>query len=114
MFRGWWHRLTSDLIPVHAVVVVECWQSVQLADLPLSSEGVPISYFSSNDFLNLIEGLWAFPEIVFYLEQRALLPAPDRATVGGERVIYARYLQNEGGFAGWTNFNEMHESHLAR
>jgi hypothetical protein len=75
---------------------------------------VPISYFSLNDFLNLIQELRAFPEILAYLEQRALLPEPDRAGVGGEPVIYYQYLKNEGGFAGWTNFCEMQQAGLSR
>ncbi|MGO9605117.1 MAG: hypothetical protein ACLQAT_17310 [Candidatus Binataceae bacterium] len=98
----------SELEPVQAVVAVEHTGGlVRLADTaPLMHQGVPFSYFSANDLLNLIFELRSFPELQLYLAARASLSDETRLALGGEKHLYQQYLCNEGGFAGWIGFEK--------
>lgn len=86
------------------VVIVEVFQPVDLSTeaerLPLDFWGVPISYLSVNDFLNLARELRSVPDLLDYLAARQLLPIADRLVVGDERTLFSFYLLNEGSFAG--------------
>jgi hypothetical protein len=98
----------SELEPIQALVAVEhSGGVVTLADTePLTHQGVPFSYFSANDLLNLILELRAFPDLQLYLGARAPLPDETRRAFGGEKLLYQQYLCNEGGFAGWMSFEK--------
>lgn len=65
---------------VHVVVLTEVFNdAVDLPkELPLLLGGVPVSYLSLNDFLNLINELRAFPDITAYLDARRTLPENSR------------------------------------
>ena len=96
---------------VQCLVIVETQLSVAIpTDLPEVCDGVPISYLSLNDFLNLINELRAFPEIVRYLAQRAAFSEIAQIPLGGERSLYARYLANEGGFGDCRSYDEILQS----
>ena len=89
----------------HGVVLIEALERVALPqeaaeEFPLEFNGIPISYFSLNDFLNLTVQLRTVPEIVEYLEQRRTLPIADLRVIGEERSLFAFYLLNGGSFAG--------------
>jgi len=70
--------------------------------LPLDFRGVPISYLSVNDFLNLADQLRSVPDLLDYFAARQLLPATDRLVIGDERTLLSFYLLNEGSFARCT------------
>jgi hypothetical protein len=99
----------GELRPVYGVVLTEHFDEripLEVA-LPLTHRDVPISYFTVNDFLNLIYELRAFPEILSYLETRGNLTAQVRLGVGGESVLFQHYLLNEKSFSAWTTYQEV-------
>ena len=80
----------------HLLVLVETFESVDLdKDLPLSHNGIPVSYLSTNDFLNLIKELRAFPDIERYLNARRALPDETRKTIGVEQTLYDYFILHE-------------------
>jgi hypothetical protein len=86
----------------HAVVTLEVYEAVDLsanaADLPVQAHGVPVSYLSLNDFLNLAIELRTIPDLLDYLDARAVLPEAERLMVGNERALFEVYLLNDGSF----------------
>ena len=98
----------GELRPVHGIVLVENWgDRVALpADLPAWYDDVPISYFSVNDFQNVIHELRAFPEILAYLTRRHSLPQDAAHAIGGENVLFLHYLQHGRTFDAWTTFDD--------
>ena len=86
----------------HAVAIIEVLERVELeADdtkFPLELRGVPITYLSVNDFLNLAIELRTIPEILEYLSARRLLPPADLRILGDEKPLYSFYLLNSGSF----------------
>ena len=88
----------------HGIVLIEVIDRVTLRqesdELPLVFNGIPVSYFSLKDFLNLCVQLRTVPEIVEYLDRRRALPVADLRTIGEERSLFAFCLLNEGSFAG--------------
>jgi hypothetical protein len=98
----------GSLKPLHALVIVESSTRVAVpASLPKTCDGVPISYLSLNDFLNLVNELRAFPEIALYLAQRSALARSAEIPLGAERTVYATYLANEGGFGDCRSYDGM-------
>ncbi|MFB3922614.1 MAG: hypothetical protein ACE145_12890 [Terriglobia bacterium] len=95
------------LTPIYGVVLTEHFQKrITLeSEFPLVHTNVPIAYFTVNDFLNLINELRAFPEIVSYLRARSTLPADVVAGVGGENILFQHYLLNDESFANWTTYD---------
>jgi hypothetical protein len=68
--------------------------------LPLEHDGVPITYLSVNDFLNLAVQLRSVPELMDYLAARRSLPPADLRLIGDEETLFSFYLLNDGSFAG--------------
>jgi dsDNA-binding SOS-regulon protein len=90
----------------HGIVIVEVFETVELGpenDFPLECNGTAITYFSVNDFLNLIEQLRTLPEILEYLQARQTLPAMALRTIGNEKTLFEYYLLNNGSFDGWND-----------
>jgi hypothetical protein len=109
--RGRVEFQAGHLKPLQALAIVETQASVAIPNgLPNVSDGVPISYLSLNDFLNLVNELRAFPEIVLYLAQRVAFAESAQIPLGAERPVYARYLANEGGFGGCRSYDEIVQS----
>ncbi len=84
-------------------MLVEAFEPVALCqddEFPLEFRGIPISYFSLNDFLNLTVQLRTAPEIAEYFDTRRALPAGDLRVVGEERSLFAFNLLNGGSFVG--------------
>jgi hypothetical protein len=101
----------GHLKPVHGLVIVDTSREVATGiSLPRSCGGIPVSYLSTNDFLNLIDELRAFPEIVLYLAQRAMFAERAEIPLGAERTVYGAYLVNEGGFGNCCNCDELAEA----
>lgn len=71
-----------------------------IASLPLDQDGVPITYLSVNDFLNLVFELRSVPELIDYLAARRLLPPADLRLIGDEKTLFSFYLLNDGSFSG--------------
>lgn len=87
---------------LHAVAAVETREPVALPlDLPERAPGgVPFTYLSTNDLLNIAVELRAFPDIAAYLGARLALPLAARRAIGHERVLCAYYLLNDESFDG--------------
>lgn len=98
----------GELRPAQAIVLVENWgDRVPIPiDFPTAHDDVPISYFSVNDFQNIINELRAFPEILAYLKMRQSLPQETTKAIGGENVLFLYYLLHDRTFDGWTNYQE--------
>jgi hypothetical protein len=95
----------NGLPPIqHGIVTVEVFQPVDLLpdaeSLPLDHDGVPITYLSVNDFLNLAVQLRSVPELMDYLAARRSLPPADLRLIGEEKTLLSFYLLNDGSFAG--------------
>jgi hypothetical protein len=89
---------------VHGIALAETFRPVDLQcdskELPHQYEGIPISYFSINDFLNLVYELRSVPDILLYLNARRCLPADCLRVMGGEKPLFEYYLLNDGTLAG--------------
>lgn len=86
----------------HGLVLVEVFQPVDLGEegIPLNFQGIPITYLSVNDFLNLALQLRTVPEVLEYLEARRALPFPSLRTIGDEKSFFGFYVLNDGSFQG--------------
>ena len=86
----------------HSVVTLEVYEAIDLttsaSDLPLQAHGVPISYLSLNDFLNLTVELRTLPDLLDYLDARTALPGAERLAIGSEKALFELYLLNDGTF----------------
>jgi hypothetical protein len=82
----------GELEPIEAIAAVEAGAGGEIVRLPkmvtLFQQGVPFSYLSVNDLLNLIFELRSFPELETYFAARAVLPDDTRHTIGGECLLY--------------------------
>jgi hypothetical protein len=101
----------GQLALLHGIVLVEHFdQRLALPDTFGLAEGLlPISYFTTSDFLNIVDQLRAFPEIVQYLDKRHQLPEESLRGVGGERVFFQHYILNDGSFDGWRTYPEAEQ-----
>ena len=81
---------------VHGIVLAETFLPVDLqsaaSDLPLEYAGVPITYLSINDFLNLAMQLRTVPELYAYLTMRRVLPETALRRFGEEQVLLEYYI----------------------
>jgi hypothetical protein len=99
-------KVTFSTLPriIHGVVLVETWHPVdlrQIADkLPLEYLGVPLTYMSISDFLNIVWQLRTVPEILEYLNARRELPIACLRMVGDELPFYELYIMNGGSLKG--------------
>jgi hypothetical protein len=88
----------------HGIVIVEVFHEVDLEpiakDLPLEFGGIPITYLSVNEFLNLAVNLRTVPELSEYLAARRSLPHENLRIIGDEKALFHFYLLNGGSFAG--------------
>jgi hypothetical protein len=85
---------------IHGVALVETWRPVdlnQIADkLPLEYLGVPLTYMSINDFLNVVWQLRTLPEVLQYLNARRKLPIACLRMIGDELPFYELFIMNGG------------------
>jgi hypothetical protein len=98
-------QFPDGLPPIeHGIVAVEVFRPVDLQpdvqSLPLDHNGVPITYLSVSDFLNLAVQLRSVPELMDYLAARRSLPPADLRLIGAEETLFSFYLLNDGSFAG--------------
>jgi hypothetical protein len=98
----------GSLIVRHIVVLTEAiGRTVELPnDFPTSTNDIPVTYLSVNDFLNLTNELRAFPDILSYLQARMILPHKSLITVGDEVPLYKYYILNEKSFAGYSGYED--------
>ena len=112
-------RVEFDSIPsiIHGIALAETWRPVDLssaaADLLLEYMGIPLSYLSINDFLNLAVQLRTVPELLEYLKARRALPEVSLRRVGDEWTLFAFYLLNGGSFTGCTGHDDAKRKLLA-
>jgi hypothetical protein len=108
----------GQLQPIEAIAAVEAaanGEVIHLAEtITLNHQGVPFSYLSVGDLLNLIFQLRSFPELQTYLGARAMLSADTRQALRGEKLLCERYVLNEGGFGGWSGFENARLEHAAQ
>ena len=101
-------RVEFDPLPpiIHGIALAETRHTVDLqpaaAELPLEYLGVPITYLSLNDFLNLVVQLRTIPELLEYLNVRRTLPVAALHTIGDEKPLFELYLMNGGNLDGCT------------
>jgi len=89
---------------IHGIVVVESLSAVDLqpeaTELPLEISGVPITYFSLSDFVNVALKLRTIPELLEYLGARRTLPEASLYRIGDELTLFELYLLNGGNLSG--------------
>jgi hypothetical protein len=101
-------RVEFDPLPpiIHGIALAETRHPVDLqpaaVELPLEYLGVPITYLSINDFLNLVVQLRTVPEVLEYLNARRTLPVGALHTIGDEKPLFELYLMNGGNLDGCT------------
>jgi hypothetical protein len=107
--RGHVDFANGQLKAIHGIVLVEQFEGriCLPPEFPMEYSSVPISYFTTNEFLNIVDQLRAFPEIVQYLDNRHQLPEESLRGVGGERVFFEKYILKDGSFEGWTTYPEV-------
>ena len=69
-------------------------------EFPLHYEDIPIGYFSTNDFYNIVSELRSFPDILSYLCARTTLPSRSQRTIGSEKSLYSYFVLNNESFSG--------------
>lgn len=86
----------------HAIAIVETLTASATlpADLPDAKDGIPFTYLSVNDFLNLVAELRTFPDLLAYLNARLKLPEAVRRGIGQERLLYEYFLLKGESFDG--------------
>lgn len=85
----------GDLIPVCGIALVEYLGPPFVLTTEVKHQtpkGIPIHYFSLNDFLNLVDILGTLPDIIEYLRQRALVSDAVKCRIRNERDLCATYL----------------------
>ena len=90
--RGRVRFIKGDISSTHSIVLIEHFSDpILLPSFLEEYQGVPISYFTVNDFLNVISELRSFPELSRYLSERRNLPAETRLHIGGEQELFEYY-----------------------
>ncbi len=100
----------------HVVVLTEVFDDViELpSELPLLLGNIPVTYVSLNDFLNLVNELRAFPDIMAYLDARRTLSHKSLRMIGHELPFYKYYTLNAGSLAGCGGYADARISSAAR
>ena len=94
-WRGKVDFRAGELIPICGIALVEYFGPPFMLAYNMkhrTSSGIPIHYFSLNDFLNLVDLLGTLLDIIEYLRQRASISDDTRRIIGKERDLYATYL----------------------
>lgn len=100
----------------HGLVLIEVSQPLDLGKkgMPLDYRGIPITYLSVNDFLNLARELRTVPEVLEYLEARRVLPFPNLQIIGDEKSLFEFYILHDCSFHGCVGQAEAHIAVAAR
>ena len=97
--RGRVNFKPNEIQVTHGIVLVETLEVVRLEDdCAIEIGGIPVSYFSVNDFLNILKELRTIKDIQRYLDSRKSLPEEVLTTLGSEKTIYQFYILNKGVF----------------
>jgi hypothetical protein len=107
----------ADSIKVfHTIVITElAGEVVELPDnLPLAIDGIPVTYLSVNDFLNVINELRAFRDITAYLDAKRSLPVKSLREIGDEIPYFKYFILNEQSFAGCCGYEDARITVAAR
>ncbi len=98
----------NEIQITHGIVLVETLEIVFLEDdCAIETGTIPVSYFSVNDFLNILKELRTIKDIQRYLDSRKSLPKELLATLGSEKTIYKSYLLNKGVFPKSITFSQI-------
>ena len=98
----------GSICVAHIIVLTEVFNNIiQLPrNISLLVDGVPVTYLSLNDFLNLVNKLRAFPDIMAYLDARKMLPNGSLQLVGHEIPFYEYYISNAESFKGCGGYTD--------
>ena len=120
--RGFWcthHRRgrvtfeRNQISPVRAVVIVESHQIVQLnRELPLEIDSVPVSYFSTDDFLNLLNELRTFNDLLRYMDARSSICQELQRTVGIEQDLFENYVLHRGSLGDLLDLQDLQQQNF--
>jgi hypothetical protein len=93
----------------YVVVIAELFgDSFPLSNkLPNTQDGVPILYFSVNDFLNIVSELRTFSDLIGYLESKNSLSEKTRNYIGYELRFFQHYISNNNSFGKITSINDL-------
>lgn len=92
----------------HTVIIVETFDVVKLSnEFPLEVDSIPISYFSVNDFFNIIKELRTIKDIQRYLSSRKSFSKEILTTLGLEKTIYEYFILHNGVFPEGTYLSQL-------
>jgi len=93
----------------YVIVIVELFDDHFLMSekLPNAQYGIPILYFSVNDFLNLISELRTFTDLKNYLESKSSLSVKTRNYIGYELKFFQHYISHSQSFGNITSINDL-------
>ena len=92
----------------HAIACVETAEGIELPnDLPDDLRGIPVTYMTSSDLLNIVKELHSFADIMEYLDARLKMSRGLRRTIGLEEPLYSYYLLNDQSFDGCQDFEDV-------
>ncbi len=98
----------NKISPVRAVILIESHQIVQLnQELPLEIDTVPVSYFSLDDFVNMLNELRTFNDLLKYMETRSLICQKLQRTLGIEQDIFEHYVLQRGSLRGVSELQNL-------
>lgn len=98
----------NEIQIVHAIVIVETLDIVKLSSkVPFEVKGVPVSYLSVNDFLNIINEVRTIKDIQRYLNKRRTLPEELQSRLGLEKTIFGYYILKNGSFSSVRDFPHL-------
>ena len=63
-----------------------------------TKDGIPLHYFSYDDFITLCQKLMSYPDLMDYLNERTKIPAWSTPFIRDEKNAYAYFLTHKGKF----------------
>lgn len=93
----------------YVIVVAELFDDHFLISdkLPNAQDGIPILYFSVNDFLNLVSELRTFTDLKNYLDSRSSLSEETRNYIGYEIKFFQHYISHNQSFSDITSIDDL-------
>lgn len=103
----------NQISPVRAVILIESHQTIQLnQELPLEIDSIPVSYFTLDDFLNLLNELRTFNDLLKYMETRSSICQELQRTLGIEQDIFEQYVLQRGSLRGVSDLKNLQKNNL--
>lgn len=103
----------NQISPVRAVVIIESHQIVQLnRELPLEIDSVPVSYFSTDDFVNLLNELRTFNDLLRYMDARSSICHELQRMVGIEQDLFENYVLHRGSLGDLLDLQDIQQQNF--